>query len=133
MKMPFHLDSFLSRERLCITNTKESLEKEWFNLAGSLLKQAAPLSPNQDLDGFHDSTAMLLTNQIMRLVEDSIISITRFFTCYREREIESISPKHNRSAENYEKVFEDASSLLGDCSGMVPPFIVTLKYQNGIY
>ena len=30
VKMPFRLDSFVSRERLCITSTKDSLEKEWF-------------------------------------------------------------------------------------------------------
>nr|AML30857.1 axonemal inner arm dynein heavy chain 1 [Marsilea vestita] len=146
-RMPFDLPTFLSREKLCAKNTKESLEKEWFTVAGNLLKQVVPTSPNQDLEGAYSAMGVLMTNQIRKLVEESIISLAKFISFYNQEinespptytqtPVERVHPprKPTPSPEKYETLFENNDADDPDTvTNTVPPFTVTLKYNKGVY
>ncbi|KAH7442335.1 hypothetical protein KP509_03G083100 [Ceratopteris richardii] len=139
-KIPIELHSFVSSEKQCTSSVKESLEKEWFSIAANLLKQAVPVPPHRDLQGFYEAMAVLMTNQIRKLVEDSVVCLTKYLNAYSDKmtDVErSEIRKHIPTAGRYLKLLEEEdlenkSSKVSNTS-LLPLFNVTLKYHNGIY
>ncbi|EFJ27757.1 hypothetical protein SELMODRAFT_94851 [Selaginella moellendorffii] len=97
---PYELDDFIERGKQCAGAVRESLDTEWLSTASSVLEQAVPIPPNTDLIGFYEAMAVLMSNQIRRLVEDSVVNFVRFIDVYKgeiyEIPRESIMTVHHK-------------------------------------
>ncbi|KAJ7214742.1 hypothetical protein O6H91_Y473500 [Diphasiastrum complanatum] len=140
--MPYELSSFVSREKLCVSSVRQSLDKDWMPMSASLLKQAVPIPPNSDLVGFYEAMRVLMGNQIRKLVEDSVIYFANFFNVFRLELFDKISKSTTEEAvtdfplpQKYCKLFSSTAGYEMESIRLrnTPPFAVTLKYLNGVY
>lgn len=153
-RLPDELSIFEITQKECASKARASLMKEWLLLVLDKLKYAIP-KPTMEMMGFYQAMAVLMSNQIRKLAEDSIVSFAKCFGQYAEGSSYDWKPAVERPAGETPKIsFDDLtltvkpvphkklrqffgkirlSSQKTSSENKSPPFYITLKNDFGVY
>ncbi|BFI29560.1 dynein axonemal heavy chain [Marchantia polymorpha subsp. ruderalis] len=81
--LPYELAAFETEQKDLASKRRVLIIREWLPLVCDKLKYAIP-KPTMEMIGFYQAMAVLMSRQIRQLVEDSIVSYTKFFAQYKE-------------------------------------------------
>lgn len=152
--LPDELSIFEITQKEYASKVRAALLKEWLLLVLDKLKYAIP-KPTMEMLGFYQAMAVLMSNQIRKLAEDSVISFVKFFGQFADGSSYDWKPAVERPAGEKPKVSFDDLSLtikavapnkLKQFFGKIryasektstenksPPFYITLKNDFGVY